>query len=254
MSANTNVDRISLEERIKALEARSPVNGGNMAFDMPSAQEWENAQPNAMTDIGRGWILRLDIPNTSTTPGVASSTSRNMRLHWGYFFPKVNGIIFGPTVFIVMFGRVTSSTVTQLNGTWAGHTTFNWGNLFTSLPWSYTGGAFARFINLSFWFKDTNNLYNQTPFQGSINPLTNDQTKASWTTSGLGIFDTKPQQYVFGVFFFPFPRSFGESYLGSSNPGHYAGGTPRMQLGQTVTTPQQLDNDLKRYYPASWYA
>lgn len=86
MSTNPDINRLSLEERIKRLEARFPVSGNGVGFGGPIL--WDSYPSNAFTDIGHGVVFKLDIDNLGTAhASLRVLDGMNLKLY--SYFPKI---------------------------------------------------------------------------------------------------------------------------------------------------------------------
>lgn len=102
MSTNPDINRLSLEERIKRLETRlpSPGAGGNADFFL-DPKIVDQCPENAITDVGTGLVLRIDIPNFYDIQSFALGGStvypgrifNNLELKFVRFYPRIQGTI-----------------------------------------------------------------------------------------------------------------------------------------------------------------
>lgn len=107
MNINPNVDRISLEDRIKALEARQPGGGpsgshawqGSFMFDPKST---ESLQANKAHDLGYAWLFKLDVPNTSDLSPWQNGKHeiKGLGIKALALFPKFGRALCEPTMYV----------------------------------------------------------------------------------------------------------------------------------------------------------
>lgn len=98
MSADANVNRISLEERIKALESGGSGGGGGGSIATVPGTTFnpkiiDQCADNAVTDIGIGYVFKLNIENLSDLQliGGGQKAIRGFGVKSATFFPKIGG-------------------------------------------------------------------------------------------------------------------------------------------------------------------
>lgn len=256
MSTNPDINRLSLEERIKRLETRFPVVGSAMPFDIPTPEEWDSATKNAATDIGKGIILKIDVDNTSSIPNI--SNVPNCAVYIYLFFPRVNGIVFKESMLLLKAYKMFTGTNSNYGLLANGELNINHAVLADALRFPTRGGPFDVVHVQNFWhytYNQSTSLYTLTAGNFKILSQGNTTSKLTVYLTMQGFAGTTSStQCTFGCVMFPCPLAPFGRYAMCPNVYPIFGGGPTCGLGQTTTTPQQLDNDLKRIYPPSWYA
>lgn len=261
MDKNLDIDRISLEDRIKRLEGRFPSGGGggNFPFAIPSGQDFENAKVNAATDIGTGIIFKVEIPNTSTFPGIHSNFPTNFEFRMCTFYPRVNGFIFQPSMMILKTSKLQARPETG-GATLGAFVDFDWTDFDRAVSWnrnppSASTQSFFATGNNYLWYPTSWNPL-QFTFAGtevSYEPLRSDLSKLTLRFSSVGNVASAISWTAYGCIFYPFPNSLLGGII-QYQPIHPIGGLPRSPYGQTLQDYRQLDAELKPIYPSSWYA
>lgn len=97
MSADANVNRITLEERIKALESGGSGGGGSSIIPGTAFNPKiiDQCADNAVTDIGSGYVFKLNIENLDNL-AIGSGQDRpvgGFGIQSATFFPKIGGAV-----------------------------------------------------------------------------------------------------------------------------------------------------------------
>lgn len=95
MTANPDVNRLSLEKRIELLENRLPAGSGTVG-GIPYCHPdiIDSCRLNEFTKVDGGWLIKFDIPDTGAVSG---SKLRNCAIKACFFFPVINGIVCSPS-------------------------------------------------------------------------------------------------------------------------------------------------------------
>lgn len=104
MTANPDINRLSLEERLRRLETRLPAPGlGGTADFLLNPKIIDECKDNAVTDVDTGLVFKFTIDNFYDLNARASSgynpgkCFNNLELRGAVFLPRVNGTLWGPT-------------------------------------------------------------------------------------------------------------------------------------------------------------
>lgn len=90
MNTNPDIDRISLEDRVNALELRLPLGGAGLgAIPYCHPDVIEATRINEFTKVDGGWLIKIDIQDTGTIAGA----SQGMSIKAAWFFPVINDLI-----------------------------------------------------------------------------------------------------------------------------------------------------------------
>lgn len=109
MNTNPHVDRVLLDERVGEIQWQAPIPG--IEFDISAVDQ---CAPNAITDIGTGYVLRLDIDNFSNVPLQNSSDRQGWQgfgLNSVSYYSKIGGAITGLSYWACKITGISSTTV-----------------------------------------------------------------------------------------------------------------------------------------------
>lgn len=273
MDTNLDIDRISLEDRIKALEARQPGGGGgggtglntNLYID-PAAVE--QCPENSVTDVGNGLIVRIDIDDVGAAP-IVPGYGRNhidFGLKAAAFFPKVNGLYYSCTSALMRVNVLKTSRLMTLPGANSSYIRLDFDvSLIEDLYNSLLLPGRDPQKNMHLWFNfglmpfiSFQGDYSTSPFAANFGGM----ILFIGTTPCLLINSTQnnpndsvPQCCCFGTGLFNF-----RPFHSNQPPIHIFGGAVGAVSGQSTygsfvgNTPQDLPQAIKSVYPASWYA
>lgn len=108
MKANIDIDRISLEDRVTALEGRVPAGGGiTLPAVVLTASDIDNAKNNDITTVNGGWIIKAEIPNTGQ---IAGSTFPGLHIRVACFVSNIIGLVGATKQFAISFSVISPAT------------------------------------------------------------------------------------------------------------------------------------------------
>lgn len=117
MTFNPDIDRISLDDRVKALENQTPPGGGgggggtsNLDAILLNPKVIDNCKENAITEINTGWVLRVDIQSWGALTPLPGTTDNfpNVNIKLASFFPVINGKLSSASTHYVRIGATTN--------------------------------------------------------------------------------------------------------------------------------------------------
>lgn len=250
MNTNPDINRLSLEDRIEALENRLPSGGGSALSGLSymNAQDIDNAGNNTFTKVEGGWIVKFEIPNTSNLSG---ATYTGLKIRCAMLIPQVGGLLLSPRQVVMVAERLTNLNIVY-NQQYAYNYSWSLGNqeLLGTLD-----GTLWIFQDLSFRFaekKTDNSAYFCAP--GLACSINNTGTPQKFVISGTmrstttGTHTLGPSRMV-GVFMLPtaFP-----GFNNRSSVAMICGGAPKYVAGETIATGQQFNARFHDFLPASW--
>lgn len=277
MDKNLDIDRISLEDRIKRLEGRLPGSGGGSGGHtdfLLDPKIVDQCPENAITDVGNGWVFYLSIPNfyniTSRSQGGQTNYPgrcyNNLELKLVRFYPRISGVTLNCTTELVRVratAPITNLPTASRTFSMDVDIPFNDSSMrdfiFTVYPESTQYNfiapkgitSFAAFLFTT--ANPTTNLGQSIFNMQIVYYLRKPQTNYSWyfnfSSSGFTSF---PAGCAWGCAtvepFTAFPNHFISNTVGQPNaiPSHFGECTRRQ--------PSDLPQELRHMYPQSWYA
>lgn len=275
MTINPDVNRLSLEERVRALEAKSPSGGGSLVTGSASEaiidpRVVDQCPENAVTDIGSGIMWRLDIANLGALSFLDGSGTPNLTgigMKLATFYPRIQGVLsFRYSSLIRMdvapygnFGGYSSITTLRLHPSF-----FNYSAVSSSIVDKLPGQG-GRDVTLRLF---PTSMCCGRPRSGSTPVLTLNNmvvdfmAKETGRTANLRIMISTPassSSVTAGVswgFYRAVPevsqplQDFGDIVVIGGGPGWEPYAYGRI----TTATAQDLPDYYKPIYPTSWYA
>lgn len=114
MATNADINRLSLDDRVKALENRLPSGGSIGGVPFLDTTVIESLRTNEFVRVNGGWAVKCEIPDTGAVTG---SSLRNMSLKTMFFFPEVDGVVFAPSEVVVRAEVKSPFTITSSSHT-----------------------------------------------------------------------------------------------------------------------------------------
>lgn len=272
MKSNIDIDRISLEERVNALEGRLPIGGSASASGswMLDPKVIDSCRDNEITELNDGFVAKMEIPNFAALQASNAAYPNyfnNLEMKIVMFFPLVNGIVM--TCSQVFSRWRATATLSNLPPPKSGSTgmfpycpiqdwskitsRFGFGsatwNLGLQSPWGYPGDIVLG--NPAQFFAQELRV---TVSIGSARPVLNVSIKGtSYSSPNYGFIAVGPS-VSFGISMLPplTPITHRDSHIPSTTIGSYP--SKPSSAGFTGALPSDLPARLKPSYPDSWYA
>lgn len=251
MSTSPDVNRLSLEERIVALENRLQAGNGTSlsGISFMSGDDIDRAGSNTFTRVEGGWICKIDIPNTSNLQ--ENNTYGGLRIRCAMLIPQVVGLLLAPRQVVFVAERVANLSLVydRLYG-YSHSWTIDNQELLGTLD-----GALWAFQDSGFRFGERRSDNYAYVFNTGLVTSINNTGYAQKFAIGANVRNTTtgthtlvPSRMV-GVFMLPtaFPNFNGRSYALM-----YCGGAPNLASSETVDPGQQFSARFHAFLPQSW--
>lgn len=275
MSTNPDVNRLSLDDRVTALEARTPSAGGSADFFL-DPKIVDQCPENAITDVDTGLVLRIDIPNFYDNQSTASGTTsvpypgrifNNLELKLVRFYPRMQGTILN--CFTEMGRAWLKAPIANVPAPRDGSYGMN-----ANLPLDDSVG---RDIFFNLLPTATQILYAGSSFTIALAATANVSSMVGFVVVGLAPYSYKtPRNYATYITVTgarrinnrnEFPSVFPSCAFGVARPSPFSsfpitgnsfavGDSPNIagQIGRfTGANPQSLPDIYKPFFPTSWY-
>lgn len=280
MSTNPDINRLSLEERIKRLETRLPVGGsgvGSLSSLYLNPLVVDQCKNNAITDIGEGLVWRIEVDSTRAQPVIP--TGQNNIGDWNIkiatLMPKINGMYMLPTHTLMRW---------QLRSTFSSITSRNALGCTIRIPFFDDSVGQDLLVKKFFYHNVQGARYTQVLCSNAlVCPfLTSQGSPGIWAscyaTYYFDAYQTASPPAYLGITCMPnntstyiFPSAYPSVAFGSQpvrdvSPAAFGRASAweyctvgyttgaESYAGATVAQPQNLPDFLKPIYPPSWYA
>lgn len=274
MKPNVDIDRISLEDRVAALESRLPSSGAglNSSFYIDPTVV-DQCKDNAVTDVGNGLIIKIsfdDVGSFQAAPSGGVKNHKDFGLKAAVFMPKINGVRHFMSSTLMRFTVLRASTMVSPPP-----------NLSSILDFPFDASSAERLLFDHLQITDRStvrtiylwNALQVMPFQSAQGALSRSahfhqfQGYLLFRQQGgvsLCLFTSIPASqpptsypcHCFGTAKYALSPFNSNATPGGGTHGGWVGSIQQQSIygGYAVAAPQDLPAELKPIYPPSWYA